>query len=51
MKLLTFSGLPCKIGIHDWISVPIRSITLANGRQLIVTESRCIRCGTGNDIR
>jgi hypothetical protein len=53
VKLLEYFGpATCKVGIHDWIAVPVRSITTPNNRQLLVIEGRCKRCGMAqNDFR
>ncbi len=47
MKLRT---VLCGIGMHEFIAIPVKSYTLANGRQIIVTEGRCKFCGTKNDF-
>lgn len=39
------------MGVHEWISIPLRSITMPNGRQHIISTSCCKHCGERNDYR
>ncbi|MQW73461.1 hypothetical protein GHK50_21060 [Sinorhizobium medicae] len=40
----------CRLGMHKFISMPVKCITLANQRNVIVCASVCQFCGYRDDI-
>lgn len=40
----------CRLGMHKFISMPVKCYTLPNSRNVIVCESVCTICGYRNDL-
>jgi hypothetical protein len=43
--------LMCRIGMHKFITMPVKCFTLPNHRNIIVCESVCTICGLKDDLR
>jgi hypothetical protein len=47
---MSLKKLMCRIGMHKFIRMPVKCITLPNHRNIIVCESVCTICGVKDDL-
>lgn len=47
---MSLKRLMCRIGMHKFIRMPVKCITLSNHRNIIVCESVCTICGVKDDL-